>query len=555
VEWKLLAHIDPHAKLMPPQAIALLIASAIPSVVKILFYPDYPGADDVFMHLSVLQNLSHGLGWGINANDPVNVSTSPAFTILFYLVSLVSNNVLLSGMMISMIVTTTSLFALYFIAYRITREFGISLFCVLLAATNIQLWRWNGTFIESSLAFCFVIWAVYFYSFVIEGKPATWKRNYFIFGLLLGFGVLLRPELGMLGCIFFANDLLGSRRGILSRYVFCGVGFVLVIGCYAAWALSYFGQILPTTFYAKADAGLNLLNLNVAKQIGLLVLSGALGSILATGVLMFLPLRPGAPSLTHVLRSSFIFWAIPLSGFLFYYLKVGSVFQSPARYYLPFMATLPLIPLGLAWDRIAQRTMLTIVGSASLCQLFVAAYLNYTVVTPVLTRMWSEYISTQFEAADLINQICERGQTVLVYYDIGSFSYRLDKKCRVADGDGLATPVVRRLPIAAAIAATNASFVIESLGTSQRIIQHRLSDGGVPATLIWSRSFKSLGTLTEDTTYETRIYRLGNRKIENQNSSSDRITNDLTAPFATTAEQPSSGFSALFPWASGLRSR
>lgn len=545
---------DLKSKLTSLQAIGLLVVAALPSVVKILCYPDYPGSDDVFMHLSVLQNMSHGMGWSINANEPVNVSTSPAFTVIFYLVSLISNNVLLSGMMISMIVTTASLFALYFIAYRITGAFWISLFCVLLAATNIQLWRWNGTFIESSLAFCFVIWAVYFYSFVIEDGAATWKRNYFLFGLLIGFGVLLRPELGMLGCIFFANDLLKSPRGIISKYIFCGIGFVLVIGSYAISARSYFGQIMPTTFYSKASTGFIFLNLDVAHKIGLVVLSGALGSVLATGILVFLPLRPGARPFTEVLRSSFIFWAIPLSGFLFYYFKAG-LFQSAARYYLPFMATIPLVPLGLAWDRIARRTMLAIVGSAGLCQLIVAAYLNYTVVTPVLTRMWSDYLSTQFEAADVINRICERGQTVLVYYDIGSFSYRLDKKCRVADGDGLATPVVHGLLIADAIAATNASFVVESIGSSERLIEQRLRDGKVPAELIWSRSFRNHGTYAAGVVNETRIYRLVNKKTGDQRGPSSSETHSLNASPPVNAEKSNSGFAALFPWATGLRSR
>src|SRR5262245_20642428 len=167
MDQKLLTQTAAVSTMTPSQVVVLLIVSAIPSVVKILFYPDYPGADDVFMHLSVIQNMSHGMGWGINANEPVNVSTSPAFTVLFYFVSFISNSVLLSGMMISMITTTISLFALYFIAYRSCGEFWTSLSCVFLGATNVLLWRWNGTFIESSLAFSFVIWATYYYMFVI----------------------------------------------------------------------------------------------------------------------------------------------------------------------------------------------------------------------------------------------------------------------------------------------------------------------------------------------------------------------------------------------------
>ncbi len=559
MEQKLIPQTDSISKLSPSQVGVLLIVSAIPSIVKILFYPDYPGADDSFMHLSVIQNLSHGMGWGINANEPVNLSTSPAFTFIFYLVSLISDSVLLSEMMISMIITTISLFALYFIAYRITREFWMSLLCVFLSATNVLLWRWNGTFIESSLAFCFVIWAIYFYFFVIEegeAAAADWYWKYFLFGLLLGFGVLLRPELGILGCVFFVNDFLISRLRIVYRYLFCGVGFALVIGCYAAWSLSYFGTVVPSTFYAKTGSQSIGLNLSTSQGIGLVVLSGALGTVLAIGVMMFLPPRRGAPSLTKALRSSFIFWAIPLGGFLFYYLKTTGL-QSPARYYLPFMATLPLVPLGLARDRIAWRTMLAVVGLAGLCQLACAAYLNYTVVAPVLVRQWSDYESTMFEAADVLNRTCEKGQTVYVWSDIGSFSYRLNKRCHIADHDALATPELLGLSFVKALAVTKASFVVESLGTPERQIEHQLSDAGIPATLIWSRSFRSLGTWHAGITYETRIYQLGNKAIGDQRSSSPgETTLGSKAPFVTTPEYDKSngGVAALFPWATSVRS-
>jgi hypothetical protein len=560
---KLITETSPVSKITPSSIAALLLVSAIPSAVKILFYPDYPGSDDSFMHLSIIQNLSHGVGWGINANEPVNLSTSPAFTVIFYFVSLISNNVLLSEMMISMIITTVSLFALYFVAYRITCEFWTSLLCVFLGATNVLLWRWNGTFIESSLAFCFVIWAVYFYYFVIEERGTDTK--YFIFGLLLGFGVLLRPELGILGCVFFGNDFIISRHRIVYRYLFCAAGFAIVIGGYAAWSWTYFGTVIPSTFYSKANPRVEYSNidprfmgyLTIIEEIGLSILAGALGTVLALGAMIFLSPRDGAPSLTKALRSSFIFWAIPLGGFLFYYLKTTGL-QSPARYYLPFMATLPLIPLGLAWDRIAWRPMLAVMGSAGLCQLACAAYLNYTVVAPVLTRQWSDYESTMFEAADVLNRTCEKGQTVYVWSDIGSFSYRLDKKCHIADHDALATPELLGMPFIKALAVTKANFVVESLGTSERQIEHQLSDAGIPATLIWSRSFRSLGTWNAGTTYEIRIYQLGNKTIGGERSPfPSEMTLSLKARPVRAPENEKSivGSAALFPWATGLRSQ
>jgi hypothetical protein len=61
---------------------ALSLACVLPHATKLGYYPDYPGFDDAFIHLRVAENLAHGKGWGINAFEPINVSSSPLFTLI-----------------------------------------------------------------------------------------------------------------------------------------------------------------------------------------------------------------------------------------------------------------------------------------------------------------------------------------------------------------------------------------------------------------------------------------------------------------------------------------
>ena len=58
-----------------------LVASLalIPALVKLLCYPRNIGSDDAYIHLQIATNFVHGLGWGINPHQPVNLIHEPGF--------------------------------------------------------------------------------------------------------------------------------------------------------------------------------------------------------------------------------------------------------------------------------------------------------------------------------------------------------------------------------------------------------------------------------------------------------------------------------------------
>src|SRR5277367_1283203 len=74
-----------------PVLIAMLLA-LVPTAVKLLCYPHNIGADDAYIHLQVARNVVSGHGWGLNPDTPVNLSSSPAFTLLLVAVSSVTTH-------------------------------------------------------------------------------------------------------------------------------------------------------------------------------------------------------------------------------------------------------------------------------------------------------------------------------------------------------------------------------------------------------------------------------------------------------------------------------
>jgi hypothetical protein len=111
----------------PPQtptthrSLTIYLIAAVPILIKLLCYPSYPGSDDAFIHLTIVRNLTHGLGWGINPGEPINVSSSPLYTALVSLLSLSGMRALYAGEFLSAL---SGFFGLVFL-HRLLGRLGL----------------------------------------------------------------------------------------------------------------------------------------------------------------------------------------------------------------------------------------------------------------------------------------------------------------------------------------------------------------------------------------------------------------------------------------------
>lgn len=483
----------------------VVLIALIPIAIRLVFFSSYPGADDAFIHLAIINSLVETGTWGINPGDQVNLSTSPLFTAFFVGLSYLVGSPLKAGLALSMVAVFIALLMTYRIARHYLESHGSALVVLLIAATNVHLWRWTGTFMEVTFAYLAVLVNISVYLKLARCEIVGNGWRFFLQGAVLGLSVLLRPEIALLPIAFVLHDLLNRRSKAIAVYLAVGLGAAVVLIAYSLWSLSYFGAVLPSTFHAKTSSGLILVNLTITSQLAKVVGSAFVGLALLF-VAALVSRRPTRGSQEPGILSYAVYLIFPLLGFLFFYFKTPYL-QSPGRYFLPFMATIPLLSIpvlkSLDYRLFARSRNLAVAGALAL-QLSVSLYLNSTRIAPVLSRMWVEYVATMTEASEQVKSFCAVDESVLVYYDVGVVSWRLSGDRRIIDGGALASPELRGLTLDEMVVESDADFLLESLGN--RGEQIRLDSSELE--LVWERSFLSHGVGTPDRTYYARLYRI-----------------------------------------------
>ncbi len=475
-----------------------------PMIVKLAYYPAYPGSDDAFIHLTVARNFSDGQGWGINSGEPVNLSTSPLFTLFLTLSTICGLDALAVGKAFSLLFSTLGLLLLYLVLSNVTKSTVLRLSGLVLGAFDVHLWRWNGVVMETSMALLFVY--LVFYLYYRQRKTSSGWGLYFVLGLTIGLASLVRFELAiLLGCVLV--DLFFNTKENRARQaaIICAGVLVAVVPWYAFSHL-YFGSLLPTTFYAKTS-DLQWINVKIVRQIGAVVLSAYGLPLGAAMVLVVCAFRRGIGR--DIFRSFRLYLAIILFPVLlcaFYYLKTEGL-QSPSRYTIPALAAIPIICVIVAevsrermnLPNLRAATLLIVGISASL-----ALSLNQIVVAPTLRSFEDNYWATMKNATSFLAKHTSSTDVVLVEVDIGVLSYSSNGQFEIADGGGLASPELQGLSVSQQIAASHPKYVVESQGQVRGSLAKRTPQ----LKLVHYRQYKSHGTQNPHEQYFCNIYSL-----------------------------------------------
>lgn len=498
------------------QWLAVIAIALLPALVRVLSYADYPGADDAFIHVAVIESLWQTGTWGINPGENVNLSTSPLFTLFFAALHPLASDILRAGIWLSSAAVAGAIWFTFLLARRLGHSFAVSLFVAALAATNIHLWRWGGTFMEVSFTCLALVLVVYWF---VGSRARAQERllPHALLGMAIGALVLLRPETGLLTVALFLHDCINRQPGLIRKYAAMGMGMTLPIAAYAGWAWQVFGAVLPTTFHAKVGRGLIPWNPGVLRSEILVVGSGFIGVwLVLSAALAWSWLRPKseAPrsSGLEAWRKHALFVLFPLLWASFYYLTMP-VLQSASRYLMPALTCLPflagaaLLSIGARADQPTTRfPRLAVMTLAGMLQLGTALYFQHTRIAPVLQSMASEYVATMTEAAAQIEARTSPDDIILVDSDIGVVSWRLAGRRVIADAGGLASPALQGMTLPEMIQSSRAKYVLHSLGTPE---SGPTAKNLPQLTPLWERSFRSHGVERADTTYTTRLYRVG----------------------------------------------
>jgi hypothetical protein len=446
--------------------LAMTVIIAVPILIKVLFSPHYFGSDDSYIHLQIARNLLTSGLWGVNPGSRCNLSTAPLFTLsLAAALYFFKSSTVLVMQIASCIATSLGLIAIFLRLEVTTRRNHIaSLLGLGTAAFACNLWRWNGTIMETTFAFCTVSWLLLLLADFNLTKVRAAEA-----GILLGLSVLLRPELFILlpvCCILIVRLAPPARR--LSSLL----SVALTGACPpAAWLLFskvYFGTFLPTTFYAKTAGALIFWNIDIMREsVELIAFSLLFPTLLFLLCLLFL-----RGKLRHLPNHLALPVLACLGILTFYYLRAPGL-EAPGRYLLPMFPLFAVSAGELLAVTMRQRSSVipgrlgwsTAVVTVLVSHLLLSLYFNARLITPVLQAFQTGYYASMCNASEYIART-RPGSVALVYIDIGVVAYCSNGRFVIADGGGLASPELAHHSLQEQIVLAKPDLVLESQGDS-----------------------------------------------------------------------------------------
>jgi len=210
-----------------------------------------------------------GNGLVFNIGERVEGYTTFLWTVLLALPAKLGFEIITLSQVLGVLFGLATLYLLYRLSTELAtteRRVGFSIIAILLLASNSAVAYWIISGMETGMFMFLTVLSVWLY--ITERKKETSFAYAPLAFVLLS---LTRPE-GMylfgLTMIHFIAELFlekgKNRRHELKRFAVWVALYLIPIGLFMIWRLSYYGYLFPNTYYAKAgfskdylDAGIN----------------------------------------------------------------------------------------------------------------------------------------------------------------------------------------------------------------------------------------------------------------------------------------------------------
>ena len=232
-------------------------------------------SDDAFISFRYAQNLIAGNGLVYNPGERVEGYTNFLYTMLVALLLRLGGDPVLWSYLSGVGLALTLLLVTYTLGMRLLGpRWGLVAALFLATSQSLLIHSARGGGLETALYALLLLAAVSLYLWGATGTE-QWvptPPTLIMTGLLLALATLTRPEgaLLLLLTLFHAlvrdlrwNDL---RLSGIAAFVRRNVGLLALVGPYLLimipyflWRYSYYGDLLPNTFYAKTGGGLRAL--------------------------------------------------------------------------------------------------------------------------------------------------------------------------------------------------------------------------------------------------------------------------------------------------------
>ncbi len=412
------------ARRAAPLGMGLFVALA--GAVALSQYWGYAG-DDTFIHLQYARNIASGNGFAFNPGEPSYGSTSPLWTILIAGGGqLAGGRFYLAAKVLSALAYVGAVVAVFVLARRVTPGRVPPLCAAALVAFDPWMLKWGASGMETSLAVALAVSAVTMHLVRRNegGIPAS--------AFLLGIATLVRPELVGLFLVCTVDRVFFARRPLYES-AFGVFLFLVPLLPWALFALSTFGDVVPTTIHAKAghtswiDAATRTVKILGSSMVPLTLL-GVAGAIAA----LRRPV-PWAARLRWVTDRTAVWgWAF---GLPVAYVLTESYVAS--RYLLlctPFLAVLVVAALDAIPERHRSRVALATIVASLAGSILVQAQVVYP-----RTRFVRGVDESLIAIGDWLRSRTDENAVVAVH-EVGAVGFFAER--RVIDTAGLVTPGV-----------------------------------------------------------------------------------------------------------------
>ncbi|MCE9499792.1 MAG: hypothetical protein K8R21_04740 [Leptospira sp.] len=220
--------------------------------------------DDAYISFRYAENLINGHGLVFNIGEYVEGYSN------FLWILMIAGGMKLgvapeaSAILISIFCAAGTVGVITFFAFKTSKNeiFEYSAMYPAILFTGIgNYWIWTfGGGLEPIL-FSFLNTAAILY-FAAYSKSDLTNRRLFFLSILCFLIALTRPE-GVMTFVYFSLAVLFIQRDqkIINKVLWFGLPFIFLFGIYLVWKISYFGDLIPNTFYAKVEmSGNQVLN-------------------------------------------------------------------------------------------------------------------------------------------------------------------------------------------------------------------------------------------------------------------------------------------------------
>lgn len=381
-----------------------IVLSISPVAIASFLYPDFLG-DDSYIHIGFIMGLLNGDGFAFTGNITYG-STSPLWVILGSFVSILTDDPEFSIRLLSGIFTFLSVFLFIKLADALKLKSTIKFIATLSFLLNPFFLRWALSGMEATASVAMLLFLIYAYS------DRYHVRHPYIYGILLGASILLRPEFIVFSLILILYLLFIHPHH--KKQTIKTVFTVLIV--FAGWLLFaylHFGTIIPNTYKAKAGSGFFTMTLDGTIRNIKLLLGGNIPEFLLLAIIIIvisiLSFKKDQKFIEEFIRllERFKFTGMLLaliffiSFYVYYTLKDVTIISRYSLMFTPIIILTTASLINLLTDY-KNQVNLSLTAIYSVLILVIHTHITFTVVKPASDLFVKGFQNSYKEIANFI---------------------------------------------------------------------------------------------------------------------------------------------------------